>query len=255
MDLLTLCMFSVVFAGFSSEALTSRLEDSKSALIITADESIRGGKFIPLKESVSKAIKNLSFVKNVLVYRRTGTAVPWDDQIDVLWQNVIPIQRPYAPINSNLHSESPLFLLYTSGSTGKPKGVLHTIAGYLLYAMITSRLVFDIRPNDIFGCMADVGWITGHSYVIYGPLCNGATTLIFEGIPIYPTPSRYWHMVDTHKITQLYTAPTIIRTLIAKGVSHLDSFNLSSLRVLGSVGEPIHPEVNYYMSIYVFLYL
>lgn len=243
---------NVVFGGYSAESLSTRIDNSNSKLVITADQGIRSGKLIHLKQTVDLAISSLSCVHNVLVYQRTANPdVPINPDRDIIWQHVIPKQRPYCPCNYQLTSESPMFILYTSGSTGKPKGLLHTIGGYLTYATMTTKYVFDLRKGDRFGCMADLGWITGHSYVLYGPLCNGVTSLIFESIPTYPTPSRYWQIIAEHKLTQLYTAPTVIRALRAKGNQHLEGFDLSSLRILGSVGEPIHSDtwIWYYKNV------
>ena len=233
---------SVIFAGFSSDAVRDRILDAKCPLIITADQGLRGGKITHLKNIVDTALTECPSIKSVIVFKRTGAAeVSMKEGRDVWWHDEIENQRPYCAPES-MSSEDPLFMLYTSGSTGKPKGVVHTQAGYLLGATITCKYVFDLHPNDIHGCMADVGWITGHTYIVYGPLSNGVTTVIFESIPTFPTPSRYWDLVDEHKLTQFYTAPTAIRALRRLGDSHVKPYNLSSLRVLGSVGEPINPE-------------
>ena len=233
---------SVIFAGFSSDAVRDRILDASCPIVITADQGIRGGKITHLKKIVDTALAECPCVTTVVVFKRTGDpAVPMKAGRDVWWHDQVVNQRPYcAP--EPMHSEDPLFMLYTSGSTGKPKGVVHTHAGYLLGVTLTCKYVFDMHPNDIHGCMADVGWITGHSYIVYGPLSIGVTTVIFEGVPTFPTPSRYWEMVDTHKITQFYTAPTAIRALRRLGDEHITPYKLNSLRVLGSVGEPINPE-------------
>ncbi|CAI2181666.1 686_t:CDS:2 [Funneliformis geosporum] len=232
---------SVVFAGFSSDALRDRIQDASSRLVITSDEGRRGGKTIPTKKIVDDAVKECPTIEHVLVFRRTGSDVPFNTSRDLWWHEEIEKHRPYCPPEI-VNAEDPLFLLYTSGSTGKPKGVLHTTAGYLLGAAITFKYVFDYHEDDIYGCMADIGWITGHTYIIYGPLLNGGTTVLFESTPIYPTPSRYWEVVAKHKITQFYTAPTAIRLLRRYGNDYVKGHDLSSLRIIGSVGEPINPE-------------
>jgi acetyl-CoA synthetase len=232
---------SVIFGGFSPESIISRLEDSQSKVIITADEGLRAGKTIPLKKNIEEALLKAPFVEKVIVYKRTGSAIPWNPSRDIWYQDIVSKQ------NSNcepekMDSEDPLFILYTSGSTGKPKGVLHTTGGYLVYAAHTHKIVFDYQDGDIYWCTADVGWITGHSYIVYGPLANGATTLMFEGVPNYPTPSRNWDIIDKYQVTTYYTAPTAIRALMAQGEKHLATTHRKSLRLLGSVGEPINPE-------------
>ncbi|KAJ3120505.1 acetyl-CoA synthetase [Nowakowskiella sp. JEL0407] len=233
---------SVVFAGFSSDALRDRIQDAKSKVVITADQGKRGGKNIQLKRIADEAVSQCPSVERVIVYQRTGDAsVPMTSPRDVWWHEEVANQRAYCPPEW-MDSEDPLFMLYTSGSTGKPKGVVHTTGGYLLGVAASLKYIFDIHPGDVFGCMADVGWITGHSYILYGPLLNGITTIMFESIPTYPNASRYWQLVDTHKVTQFYTAPTAIRALRRLGDSFIDNFNLSTLRVIGSVGEPINPE-------------
>lgn len=233
---------NVVFAGFSAESLADRITDSGSRVLITADEGRRGGKTIGLKHIADKAIKlSNGAIDRVLLFHRTGGRADFHPERDHWWHEHVPQQPDYfKPIS--VPSEHPLFMLYTSGSTGKPKGLLHTTAGYLLYAAETVKNVFDLREGDIFGCLADIGWITGHSYIVYGPLCNGVTTVLFESIPTYPTPSRYWDVIDRLKITQLYTAPTVIRALRKFGDAPLEGFSLSSLRVIGTVGEPISPD-------------
>ncbi len=232
---------SVVFAGFSPESLASRILDCQSEFVITADEGLRGGKSIPLKATVDEALKQCPKVKKVLVVKRTGAKVNWNEALDVDYNSLIDSQAPsFEP--EVMDSEDPLFILYTSGSTGKPKGVLHSTAGYLLYASLTHKLIFDYKDKEVFWCTADVGWVTGHSYLVYGPLANGATTLIYEGLPSYPTPSRIWEIVDQHQVNILYTAPTLIRALHAFGDAAVKKTSRSSLRILGSVGEPINPE-------------
>jgi acetyl-CoA synthetase len=232
---------SVIFAGFSSEAVRDRILDAECRLVVTCDQGIRGGKITPLKKIVNEALDSCPCVTTCVVFKRTGNSVDMVNDRDIWWHEAMAAQRPYCPPEP-LDSEDPLFMLYTSGSTGKPKGVIHTQAGYLLGATMTCKYVFDMHPNDIHGCMADVGWITGHTYIVYGPLSNGVTTVMFESVPTYPNPSRYWDMVDTHKITQFYTAPTAIRALRRFGNAPVASYKLNSLRVLGSVGEPINPE-------------
>jgi acetyl-CoA synthetase len=232
---------NVVFAGFSAESLRDRINDSRCKAVITADEGLRGGKIIPLKRTVDEAVMACPTVKFVFIVRRTGNKIPFYPQHDVWLREAMDGERPLCPIE-HMDSEDTLFLLYTSGSTGKPKGVAHTTGGYLLHAAMTHRYVFDYRPGDIYACVADIGWITGHSYVIYGPLCNGATTVLFESIPTYPNAGRYWEMVQRLGITQFYTAPTAIRAIAREGDTFVKPYDRSSLRVLGSVGEPINPE-------------
>lgn len=236
---------SVIFAGFSADSLRDRVLDARSKVIITSDEGKRGGKTIATKRIVDDAIRGIRQdehrVEKVIVYPRTGSKVPMEEGRDVWWNEVCPLHRPFCPIEI-MDSEDPLFILYTSGSTGKPKGLIHTTAGYLLGAALTLKHVFHIHDGDRFACMADVGWITGHTYIIYGPFINGVTTTIFESTPIYPNPSRYWQAVAKYRFTQFYTAPTAIRLLKKLGASHLEGYDLSSLRVIGSVGEPINPD-------------
>ncbi|KAF5325031.1 hypothetical protein D9619_010119 [Psilocybe cf. subviscida] len=237
---------SVVFAGFSAESLRDRVQDCKSRVLITSDEGKRGGKTIANKVIVDAAVKDCPLVEHVLVLRRTGNKVPWTEGRDKWWHEEILKVPNYCPPEV-MASEDPLFILYTSGSTGKPKGVVHTTGGYLLCAALTVKYVFDVHPDDKFACMADVGWITGHTYIVYGPLANGVSTTVFESTPVYPTPSRYWQTVEKHKLTQFYSAPTAIRLLRRLGAHHVENHDLSSLRVLGSVGEPINPEAwNWY---------
>jgi acetyl-CoA synthetase len=236
---------SIVFGGFSPDALAGRIVDCESTFVITADEGLRGGKPIPLKENTDKAIdiaaKNHVMVKNVVVVRRTGGKVGWAPGRDLWYHDEIATVKPDCK-PEKMKAEDPLFILYTSGSTGKPKGVLHTTGGYLVFASMTHQYVFDYHDGDIYWCTADVGWVTGHSYIVYGPLANGATTLMFEGVPNYPSQSRFWEVIDKHKVNIFYTAPTALRALMGAGDSHVTKTSRKSLRVLGSVGEPINPE-------------
>ena len=232
---------SVVFGGFSPESLKDRILDSDCRVVITADEGVRGAKIIPLKENVDQALENCPNVHSVFVVKRTGSKINWYADRDVVYEEIIQeVSELCEP--EPMDSEDPLFILYTSGSTGKPKGVLQTTAGYLLQSAMTHKLIFDYKEGDIYWCTADVGWITGHSYIVYGPLLNGATTLMFEGIPTYPKPSRFWEIIDKHKVNIFYTAPTAIRALMSLGNKPLESTSRESLRVLGTVGEPINPE-------------
>ena len=233
---------SVVFGGFSPEAISSRIIDADCEYVITADEGLRGGKKIPLKESVDKALESCPKVKKNIVFKYTGTPTAWNEHIDIYYQDLIKDMDDVCACEE-MSSEDPSFILYTSGSTGKPKGVMHTTGGYLLGATLSFKYIFGHKEEDIYWCTADVGWITGHTYILYGPLSNGATTLMFEGVPTYPNPSRFWEICDQHQVSIFYTAPTAIRALIAKGDHHLDGYSLASLRVLGTVGEPINPEV------------
>ncbi|KAJ7758195.1 hypothetical protein DFH07DRAFT_818989 [Mycena maculata] len=232
---------SVVFAGFSAESLRDRVNDCRSRVLITSDEGRRGGKGIATKAIVDAALRECPEVAHCLVLRRTGGKVAWTEGRDKWWHEEIARVPAYCPCEE-MGSEDPLFILYTSGSTGKPKGVVHTTGGYLLCAALTVKYVFDVHPGDRFACMADVGWITGHTYIVYGPLALGVTSLIFESTPVYPTPARYWETVAKHRVTQFYSAPTAVRLLRRLGAHHVASHDLSSLRVLGSVGEPINPE-------------
>jgi acetyl-CoA synthetase len=232
---------SVVFGGFSSDALRDRINDSDCQAVITADEGVRGGKRVPLKQSVEKALKECPNVHTVVTVKRTGADVEWHEHRDVWYHEACAAVSADCPPEA-MDSEDPLFILYTSGSTGKPKGVLHTTGGYLLSSAMTHHYVFDYHEGEVYWCTADVGWITGHSYIVYGPLCNGATTLMFEGVPTYPDASRCWDIVDKHKVNIFYTAPTAIRALMAQGDELVTKTSRASLRLLGSVGEPINPE-------------
>ena len=232
---------SVVFGGFSAQALADRINDSDAALVITQDLGLRGGKKIPLKAVADEARKATGRPVKMLVYRRTDDTVAWDAERDTWWHDALARASPeHTPVI--VDAEHPLFLLYPSGSTGRPKGLLHTTGGYLTYVSYTHETAFGLREDDVYACVADVGWITGHSYIVYGPLANGSTTLLFESVPTYPDASRYWDMVARHKVTIFYGAPTALRTLAAAGDRFLDNHDRSSLRVLGSVGEPISPE-------------
>ena len=232
---------SVVFGGFSPEALKDRILDSDCQVVVTADEAVRGGKLVPLKANVDQALTVCPRVHTVVVTRVTGHNVDWHDQRDIWYHEAIAGISADCPA-VEMDAEDPLFILYTSGSTGKPKGVLHTTGGYLLYAAMTHQYIFDYKDGDIYWCTADVGWITGHTYIIYGPLCNGATTLMFEGVPTYPDAGRFWQVVDKHQVNIFYTAPTAIRALMGAGDSFVTKHSRASLRILGSVGEPINPE-------------
>ena len=231
---------SVVFGGFSPDALRDRILDSKCKIVITADEGVRGGKPIPLKANVDQATRDCDCVGAIVVVERTGGKVTWSER-DIWYHDLMKNASPEYPCEM-FNAENPLFILYTSGSTGKPKGVLHTSGGYLLYAAMTHKYTFDYQEGDIYWCTADVGWVTGHSYIVYGPLANGATTVMFEGVPNYPDASRFWQVVDKHQINIFYTAPTAIRALMGAGNELVQKTSRSSLRILGTVGEPINPE-------------
>ena len=237
---------SVVFGGFSPDSLANRIQDCDSNIVITADEGLRGGRKVPLKTNVDEALKDCPSVMHTLVVRRTGGKIDMMAGRDHWWHEIRErVDHDCAP--ESLSAEDPLFILYTSGSTGKPKGVLHTSGGYLVYASMTHQYVFDYHEGDIYWCTADVGWVTGHSYIVYGPLANGATTLMFEGVPNYPDASRHWQVIDKHKVNTYYTAPTAIRALMREGEEPVKKTSRASLRLLGSVGEPINPEAwNWY---------
>lgn len=232
---------SVVFGGFSPDALRDRILDADCHTVITADEGVRGGKPVALKQNVDKALASCPGVSTVLVVQRTGAAVNWTEGRDLKYQQALDAASDDCPPEP-MDAEDPLFILYTSGSTGKPKGVLHTTGGYLLQAAMTFKYVLDYRDGEVFWCTADVGWVTGHSYIVYGPLANGATSLMFEGVPSYPDSSRFWQVIDKHKVNIFYTAPTALRALMREGHGPLENTSRASLRLLGSVGEPINPE-------------
>jgi acetyl-CoA synthetase len=232
---------SIVFGGFSPDSLANRIQDCDSRLVITADEGLRGGKPIPLKANVDAALASCTSVDRVIVVRRTGGAVTMQPGRDIWYEAARDAASPDCPPEA-MGAEDPLFILYTSGSTGKPKGVLHTTGGYLVWAAMTFRLIFDYKPGEVFWCTADVGWVTGHSYVVYGPLANGATTLMFEGVPNYPDFGRFWQVCDRHKVNIFYAAPTALRALMREGDGYVTASSRASIRLLGSVGEPINPE-------------
>ncbi|AAU91699.1 acetyl-CoA synthase [Methylococcus capsulatus str. Bath] len=232
---------SIVFGGFSSEALKDRILDADCRVLICADEGRRGGKFVPLKRNVDAALSQCPHVETVLVVRHTGRPVDWTAGRDHWFHEAVQSASADCP-PEDMDAEDPLFILYTSGSTGKPKGVVHTTGGYLLFAAVTHKYVFDYRDGEVYWCTADIGWITGHSYVVFGPLCNGATTLMFEGVPTYPTPARLWQIIDKYQVSIFYTAPTVIRALMGLGADWVKQADRHSLRILGSVGEPINPE-------------
>ncbi len=232
---------SVVFGGFSPDALKDRILNSDCQVVITADEGLRGGRNVPLKENTDTALAECPNVHSCLVVQRTGGDIAWQEGRDVWYHEITAAAESDCPPEV-MDAEDPLFILYTSGSTGKPKGVLHTTGGYLLQAAMTHKYVFDYHDGDVYWCTADVGWVTGHTYIVYGPLCNGGITLMFEGVPTYPDASRFWQVVDKHQVNQFYTAPTALRALMGAGDSFVDSTSRSSLKLLGSVGEPINPE-------------
>ena len=232
---------SVVFGGFSPDSIVNRVLDCKSEFVITADEGLRGQKVIPLKKNIEEALKKCPNVKKCVVLKRTGGSVPFDSKRDV-WYHELTSKMPTTCKPEEMNAEDPLFILYTSGSTGKPKGALHTTGGYLVYASMTHQYIFDYKDGDIYWCTADIGWVTGHSYIVYGPLSNGATTLVFEGVPSYPDASRFWQVIDKHKVNIFYTAPTALRALMREGDAMVKKTSRKSLKLLGSVGEPINPE-------------
>ena len=232
---------SVVFGGFSPDSIVNRVLDCKSEFVITADEGLRGQKVIPLKKNIEEALKKCPNVKKCVVLKRTGGSVPFDSKRDV-WYHELTSKMPTTCKPEEMNAEDPLFILYTSGSTGKPKGALHTTGGYLVYASMTHQYIFDYKDGDIYWCTADIGWVTGHSYIVYGPLSNGATTLVFEGVPSYPDTSRFWQVIDKHKVNIFYTAPTALRALMREGDAMVKKTSRKSLKLLGSVGEPINPE-------------
>ncbi|HAX90884.1 MAG TPA: acetate--CoA ligase, partial [Rhodospirillaceae bacterium] len=232
---------SVVFGGFSPDSLRDRIIDCNSKFVVTADEGVRAGRKVPLKANVDEALKSCPDVKDVIVVRRTGGSIQWNSERDY-WhhEECLSVDADCPP--EEMNAEDPMFILYTSGSTGKPKGVLHTIGGYMVHASLSHQMVFDYHDGEVFWCTADVGWVTGHSYVVYGPLANGATSLMFEGVPTYPDPSRFWQVCDKHKVNIFYTAPTAIRALMRDGDHYVKCTSRKTLRILGSVGEPINPE-------------
>ena len=232
---------SVVFGGFSPDSIVNRILDCKSEFVITADEGLRGQKVIPLKKNIDEALKKCPNVKKCIVLKRTGGSVPFDSKRDV-WYHELTSKMSTTCKPEEMNAEDPLFILYTSGSTGKPKGALHTTGGYLVYASMTHQYIFDYKDGDIYWCTADIGWVTGHSYIVYGPLSNGATTLVFEGVPSYPDASRFWQVIDKHKVNIFYTAPTALRALMREGDAMVKKTSRKSLKLLGSVGEPINPE-------------
>jgi acetyl-CoA synthetase len=232
---------SIIFGGFSADSISGRVNDCESEYIITADEGVRGGKTIPLKNTTDEALESCPNVKKCIVVKRTGNFISWNEDRDVWYHDLIKdVSKHCEP--EEMNAEDPLFILYTSGSTGKPKGVLHTTGGYMVYASMTHQYIFNYKPKDIYWCTADIGWVTGHSYIIYGPLANGATTIMFEGIPNYPTTSRWWQIIDKYKVNTFYTAPTAIRALMREGDKPVEKTSRKSLKLLGTVGEPINPE-------------
>ena len=232
---------SIIFGGFSPDSISGRINDCKSDYIITADEGVRGGKIIPLKKITDEALESCPNIKKCIVVKRTGNDINWVDGRDVWYEDIINEESKYCE-PEEMNAEDPLFILYTSGSTGKPKGVLHTTGGYMVYASMTHQYIFNYKNNDIYWCTADIGWVTGHSYIIYGPLSNGATTIMFEGIPNYPSTSRWWEIVDKYKVNIFYTAPTALRALMREGEIPVKKTSRKSLKLLGTVGEPINPE-------------
>ncbi len=232
---------SIIFGGFSPDSIATRINDCESNYLITADEGVRGGKIIPLKKIADEALTQCPEVRKCVVVQRTGNQVDWDNERDISYKEMISSASNKCD-PEEMNAEDPLFILYTSGSTGKPKGVLHTTGGYMVYASMTHQYIFDYKSNDIYWCTADIGWVTGHSYIIYGPLANGATTIMFEGIPNYPDSSRWWQIVDKYKVNIFYTAPTAIRALMREGDKPVKKTNRKSLKLLGTVGEPINPE-------------
>jgi len=232
---------SVVFGGFSPDALRDRINDSECSIVITADQGLRGGKKVPLKTNADKACEDTPSVRKVVVVKHGGDPTGWNDGRDVWYHELVEAGSTNCPAEE-MDAEDPLFILYTSGSTGKPKGVLHSTGGYILYAAMTHKYVFDYKDGDIYWCTADVGWVTGHSYIVYGPLANGATTLMFEGVPTYPDAGRFWEIIDKHQVNTFYTAPTALRALMSQGDELVKKHSRASLRLLGSVGEPINPE-------------
>ena len=232
---------SIIFGGFSADSISGRVNDCESEYIITADEGVRGGKTIPLKETTDEALLSCPNIKKCIVVKRTGNKISWNKNRDVWYHDLVKdVSNNCEP--EEMNAEDPLFILYTSGSTGKPKGVLHTTGGYMVYASMTHQYIFNYKPKDIYWCTADIGWVTGHSYIIYGPLANGATTIMFEGIPNYPSTSRWWEIIDKYKVNTFYTAPTAIRALMREGDEPVKKTSRKSLKLLGTVGEPINPE-------------
>jgi acetyl-CoA synthetase len=240
---------SVVFGGFSPDSMSNRIQDCDSTVVVTADEGLRGGRPIPLKANTDEAVKSCPSVQKVVVVKRTGGAIDWNDKLDVWWDDITANASTDCP-PEEMNAEDPLFILYTSGSTGQPKGVLHSTGGYMVYTSMTHQYVFDYQDGEVYWCTADIGWVTGHSYIVYGPLANGAISVMFEGVPNYPDSSRFWQVVDKHNVSIFYTAPTAIRALMREGDGPVNSTSRKSLRILGSVGEPINPEAwNWYYNV------